>query len=386
MFNVGQKVVIIESLKNTSKRHPQVGDIGYLSKLFFYPKGRFLLAEIIFCQYVKDIKLNKFRKERKKFIIDVNMPKSLKYKISKYGINRDYFASGNEICIAPNQHHVGHDGPLFTGKKVLGLDKTITIPIMSPNINNYNILFDIWSKSKSNKVSIPIGQLALYSKKRNRKERLTKTPLVDITCSELSAWFMCVWPTIAATLFYSNLNKTLPSSVKPIRSYVSEIYKHSLSTCLLPKRTKKANNSKDADINTSLLGQSQIAISDFVDSLRHAHAMTTISINKTYEQIIKRYMEYFRDTATTEMVRSSWKLEGMSNICFPNNPSISRQLQHVFYRAVFSDVNISNVITKWSPIVPVHDVSKVISKINDIKREAENNSVALNRLYEMGIM
>lgn len=387
MFNIGQKVIIIESLKNTSKRHPQVGDIGYLSKLFFYPKGKFLLAEIIFCQYAKDVRSSEFRKERKKFIIDVNMSKSLKHKIAKYGIERSYFMHGDGICISSSQYHIRNHTIIPDWRKTRNAAKAIITSKISSRLDNHNILFGVWSKSKlNNKVTIPVGQLALYNKPHNRKERFTSMP-VDRACFELASWFTCIWPIIAALLFYDNNLERLPNDIYSTRQSVLEIYKHHLREYMV---VKKNNNSKDVDINKSLLESSKLYISSFVENLRHAHAMSIIPVNKTYYYVAKYCMECFQRNGNIETVRTAWQkegMEGMSNLqSLQTLQSSVIQLQHIFYRLIFSDINIVDIIAKLEPIIPGGDIHEIISEINDIKQKADNSSVALNRFYGMKIM
>jgi len=72
MVRRGQKIKILTSSLRDSHQHPNVGDVGYLSNVFFLPAYRLLLVNAFFTSY-KGEKPGS-RCERKRFFIDIESP------------------------------------------------------------------------------------------------------------------------------------------------------------------------------------------------------------------------------------------------------------------------------------------------------------------------
>ena len=97
MFQRGQKILILES--SASRRaHPAVGDIGYLNNMYLFFKDRFILLDMFILTYKSDIKAGKDRCERKRFLIDLGINERLRYKLSRTGLPKKFFARNSHMA------------------------------------------------------------------------------------------------------------------------------------------------------------------------------------------------------------------------------------------------------------------------------------------------
>ena len=135
MIQRGKRIIVVES-SVPKNGHPNVGDIGYLDNAYLFPKQRFILADAFFYQYKKDATKSKTRLEKKVFIIDLNMNKSLKNKIQKSGISKKYFSDNNNVI----------------NLTAVGFDPHSEFHDTSPQIFDH---CGLWTSSNLNPVKIP---------------------------------------------------------------------------------------------------------------------------------------------------------------------------------------------------------------------------------------
>lgn len=256
----GKKIVVTEYYGKGSLR-PKVGDVGYLSNMFLYPKEKFILADAMFYKYGKDKDgMNRF--EHKRFILDVGMNKGLKHKIVNVGTPREFFANKMYINLNPIHYE-------FTTVKLE------TWPKQTGG-------FGLWSHSKlkinpkrqKSKVKIPCISISTFLDKKkvigSRKE-----------INELRAWFMASGSPISLGLSQVTIGKKL-SKTTPGVNTINTLAK-TINRTLINSFPHKVTYHKDglyslniADIHNNL---SIATLFDTLHLLRELEVMHKVFIN-----------------------------------------------------------------------------------------------------------
>ena len=183
MFYRGQKVVISESNVD-GRKHPAVGDEGYVSNVFLFPVERFVLMNLFMSSYKK----GGSRCEQKKLIIDVGMSDETRKTLEK-GVNKLYFVTKRYINLTPSFLYKGN-AKLSNG---LSYIQVFGFPQL---IGTYGI----WSRYVSNTTKrdryhdketiIPIGHIVPCKRMGHRSH---------LEIIELHAWIKAITPNLVAT-------------------------------------------------------------------------------------------------------------------------------------------------------------------------------------------
>jgi hypothetical protein len=381
MFQRGQKIIILESSAN-KKTHPKVGDVGYLDNMYLFANDRFILISAFFFQYKKD-KDGKDRIEKKRFVIDLGMRKNLRLDLS----------DGVSIASFVNKEQINLTSTGYT-TKVLddGVEHLIDYPFIH---SNYGIWNNVRKDIKNNSISIhnseklykiPYGHIALFSNKYNSKYKIE-----DKSHNEFIAWIKSMMPVISSMykVFCTypsthDFGKTIDNCFKMAESkntfflrYINYLFTHNktneqISRYYLSKNMEKLNKSEKASIIEGV---------NFINSLNNIfmQRLDSYYINRFNELQYKVIREYIRDF---------WIGKGISNkdkIIIEIIPVINI-IKSVLYRTVIMPCNIEKKIDPILSYLPAEwrvlfkDKTK---RIKRIKLDADNNSSALNRIYEV---
>lgn len=351
MFQRASKIVITES-SAPNRSHPTVGDTGYLNNMYLFFADRFILLDAFFFRYKSDIKEGKTRCERKKFIIDLGMKKSLKRNLEVYGAPRKFFLENNYVAnLTVSRYGVDEEFPR----------------IDSLWHNHHDRAGNNKSKSL---VKIPYGQIIPAPD--------SKKPIQSEGPDALRCWIRCVIPLVenSAVVMLGNdllddsLNKTicrlcrrmLPQHVHHIRDDING------PVLALPRSALERLGSEDKRniimdmqmvraLSKSLLNNCDAAISDNVFVLR----------NKLY-------------------FSEEWRSYGITRACESTLSGAARALAGLFFRSAIMAGNTEKKLFEMGKNGTIPWSNEMIKnrarKFEDIKRAANFGSAALNRIFE----
>lgn len=203
MLRRGQKIEVIEYYGKGNMR-PKVGDIGYISNMFLYPKHKFILADAMFYKYGD----GDTRMEHKRFFIDAGMDKSLKVKFVKIGVRKSFFVDNFHINLNPVVYMENYRHSRFNNTS-LGFERSKAVGdlfVYSQNGWNTNNVypkvigsFGIWNKlttargkeAHKSKVKLPCVKVKPFLDN-------PKTIVNSKNLNELRSWFVAA---VAPILF-----------------------------------------------------------------------------------------------------------------------------------------------------------------------------------------
>jgi hypothetical protein len=363
MFQRGSKIIIIES-SSSGRAHPAVGDIGYLNNMYLFFVDRFILLDAFFFAYKSDRKGRNDRCERKRFIIDLGMTRSLKHRLQIYGVPKKFFTRNKHVTnLSPAAYNIG--GGVLTE---------------SPNINS------IWWRPNNRKlqttlnnaVKIPYGQIALAPQRR-------KTIWSD-GAGAVRCWIECMLPVFNAEIIFIQGN----GSTAYISNMASDIYRRMLDSCTIIMPTVHGSSialRKDAIVRFKLL-----SINESIDGVRKVHSLSKYLLDNCDANFLADRSK----SMYMSMFSQKWGRDGLKSACDNNFPpqSIPEQIikfvTGFFFRSIIMSGNTENNLyllqeaggLQWK-LDKVREVSK---ELEDMKRAADFNSAALNRIFERDLL
>jgi len=358
MIQRGKRIIVVES--SVSKNgHPNVGDIGYLDNAYLFPKQRFILADAFFYQYKKDATKSKTRLEKKVFIIDLNMNKSLKNKIQKSGISKKYFSDNNNVI----------------NLTAVGFDPHSEFHDTSPQIFDH---CGLWTSSNLNPVKIPFVHIADANCITLQREKISE---ID----KISAWFAC---------FEEVFRKSR-------RTMISKEAHNVVSSCI-EKHVKKVHNSKGViKYTVNKISPVRIALESsrsFVKSVRFLE----IILDMEFERYRKSIFNWPRENDLSKLAivwnkSSIFETNRISNVIF-YDISISeaaiaiKVLRFSLFRALFVSPNTYRAFSPFENFLIINNQLSLFKSHADfaifcefcdkVKSSANQSSAALTRILD----
>ncbi len=358
MLRRGQRIIITKS-SAINNVHPKVGDVGYLSSAFIYPAHKLILVEIMFYQYKEDVRKGKNRLERKKFIIDLGIPKAIKYKLSKTGVEKNFFINTSEHCV-----------PLFITNMNMSVINNKRTRIFS-HINNPT--YKLWHRNTNShhKIKIPIGQLALFNTVFNKKHSLT-----DCSTNEFKAWFRCM-----RVLIHSLL--VLPPDVKNDMKFISKeanrIYSRAdnngrrLDTFMF--FSKNDHLDLKSDPNSPLSSYDKRFI---IEHIQYFNSLMATLLNRIDKNIVSK----IGPKRNKDILQRQWQHVGLDSLREIDKWNAIRVL---FLRSLLTNESTPLKFKLLNDILPNRlNNDYNIKEIDEIKLLGRSNSAALNRFYKGG--
>lgn len=360
MFQRANKIVITES-SATKRSHPAVGDTGYINNMYLFFADRFILLDAFFFRYESDIKRNRTRRERKRFIIDLGMKKSLKHKLEIYGVPRKFFLENNYVTnLTVSEYTIGDNA---------GLSEY-------PNIGSlwYNQYDKVGHNKSESLVKIPYGQIMLAPDRR--KSIQSDGP------SALCCWIECIIPLV------ENAVALRPGDNMPDNSFskmVAKIYIRRLSRYV--RRPKNDPNGMALALNRDIQScLSPKGRHNLIMDMQMIHVLSGSLLNNCNTNILKN------NFVIQERLRFSdiWKYHGFMKAYESVQPATAKALAGLFFRSVIvaGDTEKKLFELGTTGIVPwSYEMTKSkAKKFGDIKRAANFGSAALNRIFEEDLL
>jgi hypothetical protein len=319
------------------------------------------LLDAFFFRYGSDIKKNRARCERKRFIIDLGMKKSLKRNLEIYGVQRKFFLENNYVTnLTVSEYTIDDNARLLE----------------YPNIdslwyNHYNKASNRKSKSL---VKIPYGQIMLAPDRR--KSIQSDGP------SALCCWMECIIPLV------ENAVALRPGDNTPDNSFskmVARIYGGRLS-----RHVKRPKNDPDGmalalnrDIQSCLSPKGR---HNLIMDMQMIHALSGSLLNNCDTSILKNSF-VIRDKLR---LSNTWKSNGLIKAHESIRPASAKALAGLFFRSVIMTGDIEKKLFELGAtnIVPwsYQKIKIKAKKFGDIKRAANFGSAALNRIFEEDLL
>jgi hypothetical protein len=400
MIRRGQKIRILSSSLRDSHQHPNVGDVGYLSNVFFLPAHRLLLVNAFFTSY-KGEKPGT-RCERKRFFIDLDSPPWIKDAVLK-----DPKGTLHKICNNPN----------------FCVDITsVYRAFIATSIVSYPGMFSTHGIFPANflqtKPPDPFGNPFAKPKVKPSKERKEKESAQLPICSvetaldrvslldnenEMRAWFHSVRSLVYYALFDFTVRKFGQSREREnldgpyeCRGHIEDSI-HTLSRVILrhvkfdPQMGSTAfNDQTKITLAPELLKESTEAKNMFVYSMRRLQAIADLVSERVDIGLIMYANAYY--TLGTRSIITKWESEGSLTSILEGKPDLAvRVIINQAVRAVLATANVNSALTKLNVmdslnLLGSHPNSKLVrdkiqSTINMLKEVTNVDSFAsLNRI------
>lgn len=373
MFQRGQKVVVIESSAKGGI-HPKVGDIGYLDNMYLLPTKRLILLDIIFFAYKNDIEKCKNRVEKKRLVIDLGMRRDLRYRITKAGVSRAFYHSPDTIGLTS----VGYRLPAKVGTYIY-----TDYPCPSS-------LYGIWTREVNKKgkylfenlVTIPCGNIALFSSQSNRKY-----PMEDCSTNELSAWIQTVNPSMDAMwvmFFKAEANRQIEDIWRHVRDLLR--YKHHGS------KIAYSISEKFSDLSTD----GKISFIAHIRQLALLNGMLVSCLDEAFFNWLDKLEDNLKDQVAVEWshygIVSTDRMSNDRNnskaVHRPFSPSFQR-VRSIFFRNIIMSSHVHKhlkIIHRHFPTFFPNSSNKLVEieaeRFLEIQKAADSNSSALNRIFD----
>jgi hypothetical protein len=343
MFQRGQKIVILES-SSPKRSHPAAGDVGYLNNMYLFFKDKFILLDAFFLSYASDVKNNVDRCERKRFVIDLNMKKGLKYKLRNGGVPRKFFIKNRYVAnLTPH-------GYIFSQPEYMESPS-----ITSIWLRMYNSSGDYLINSDT---KIPYGQIALVP---NSKKPINKEGRNALKC-----WIQCLLPILDAEV---NIFAPDYNDIPTIHKTANSKYYQSLHR-LMPKQRR-----------VEALANKRVA--NIIEDMRILQVMSKFFLDGCD-------IQFFRSELLLHHRRAMHALWGtksdISSIVGEFPQVVTDALIGVFFRSLLTSKNTKSALyamnssgsLPWSS----DKIRERSEKLETIKQEANSNSAALTRIFE----
>lgn len=344
MFQRGQKIAILKS-SASKKAHPAVGDVGYLNNMYLFFKDRFILLDAFFLSYKQDRKTGKDRCERKRFLIDMGMKDSLKYRLMEVGMPRKFFTNNSYTAnLTPvnytfaDGHYREYPNTMFTWNRI--------------HNNKGESLID-------RKVKIPYGQIIALPN--------AKKPINEEGINALDNWMSCLYPVLSVEM---GLLRNGMFEARTIGNMAASRYNNSLGEFLVDKNSDIINAKAIEDMRMI-----QVLGKFLIDNCDRAFLKSNdVAVNK-------HRMKYIWGAPPVVD-----KLIKITNDRKRLPKHVTKGLIGVFFRAILMNGDTKSQLTKLriSGILTWDKeyIQKVAKKIDKVKQEANSNSAALARIFE----
>jgi hypothetical protein len=343
MFQRGQKILILES--SASRRaHPAVGDVGYLNNMYLFFRDRFILLDMFVLAHKSDIKVNKDRCERRRFLVDLGIDKKLKYKLSQIGIPKKFFMQNSYIA------NLTPAGYIFDPHGYRETPSGHSIWARQHN-KKFKSILDV-------RVKIPYGQIAVVPN--------PKKPFEEASVNAIKCWMKCLTPLLIAGVKEFGYNDR--DNVRTISAMASYLYYNTFGKILqnkmnVPDRT----------------------LPDVISDLRKIQVLSGFFLNSCDENLLKN-PELRKYRGIINMV---WGAKGSIDALVNGHgipEEIINALVGIFFRSLLANENTKSQLFKmknanllpWSG-ASINAKSKTLEKI---KLKANSGSAALNRIFE----
>ncbi len=362
LFQQGQRIVVTSSTAKNERIHPAIGDMGYLSNAYLFYRNRFVLLDIFFFKYATDEK-GKLRNERKKFIVDLGMSGRLKYNLLTKGLSRKFFIDGKYVTNLTEYSHVANNNSILPHISCLWSrcynrkDKTL-----------------IDEKSK-----IPCGQIA-------KAEDCRKLIVGSLGIKELQAWFSAVQPILKSPIVINSSTGRLGEKAKglsldlrssAIQSQISN--NRQANFYVLSPKLLRTYNSEPHVYISSLADK-------LVKHIRYIQSLAAISCNRIEIHNIRKYFPGELKSEISQM----WRRHGYFNLVdeILEDTYAGQFVMSVLLRGLATPSNFPENLQMIQDILPWADEewNAVLSIFSNIRKEITNDSAALARIYEGGLM
>jgi len=350
MFRKSSKIVVIES-SATKRAHPAVGDIGYINDMHLFYKDRFILLDAFFFRYKSDIRNNKTRCERKKFILDLGMHKTLRHKLKTYGAKRKFLINNkHSVNLTACAYYVDPVGALVEAPDILSIYPNIGAGITP---------------------IIPYGRISLAPDSRK--------PIHSEGSNALLCWLKCLLPA-----FGINKNPRFTEKIDPEYLSVGGISK------IIHKRSlDKYSLDIIAPYNCAIPRITGLPASD-----HHLHIIDDMRIIQALSKFVLRGCDTaaLKTLSVIDKLNFSTTLTGTNN-CLTMRGKLSYRkhkiLASMLLRSMLMSKNTKSSLfgLLQNGILPAGlDGKNLVNELEDIKIRANSSSAALNRIFELSIL
>lgn len=361
MFQRAHKIVITES-SATKRSHPAVGDVGYLNNMYLFFVNRFILLDAFFFRYKSDIKKDNTRCERKRFIIDLGMKKSLKRKLAIYGLSRKFFLENKYVVNLTVSGHIISDNNLVAEL---------------PSINS--LWYKRYNKDGNLKLKpltkIPYGHISLAPDR--------KKPIQSDGPNALRCWIECLIPLIESSTVI-RYGDELPDN--SFNAKVSSVYRRTLSRYIHSRSDVNGlalTLHKNAPAGLGSMGERRVIV-----DMQMIHALARSFLNNCDTSILTHPLV----NQGKRRFSSVWRNKGLTAIYnYPDiSPTATKALTGLFFRSVImpGDTEKKLLIMSQNGAMPwgFGVIKSKAKKFKNIKRAADFSSAALNRIFEEDLL
>lgn len=369
MFRRGQKVRIIES--NAKKRaHPATGNTGYLDNMFLFPKDHFILINLFMCSYGE----SDHRVERKNFVLDLGMHNSVKNKISRVGVNKLFFMEKRSINLNPTF--------FLTRKHRYAVRSYELVQAFPQLIGTYGIWPSYTSVSnernrkKDSMFRIPCGRISICSEKKCRTK---------VNIKEFTAWIRSVSTEIISAL--QLFDHFYPSNGGRLNNHAGHMWKninHIFHT-----------ETQFDDVTYLHFMENRFAKLTPVERL--ALINTVMQMRNMAHIAYERLTLYLIHRRSTEGLKLQYLKKHLSDgqMSYLLDPDFIRRSGGPVLTSVFiTECLYRSLITKHCTADRLDQIAKFLPSdswsleqmakdAEEIKVEADSNSAALNRIFEL---
>lgn len=349
MFFRGQHIRVIES-SLYNKRHPKVGDEGYLRHMFFHPFEYFMYVEMVMFKTHK----GPCKPVRKRFLIDLN---------------------------------VQEDELKENGIELGTLVRTPSVNVFADDVNEwgstYPEIFDTWFILKYgpfHKKFLPFCRIEVL----NNTE-----PLQNKTYEELGAWLTAINPTIAT--IYEHRHYLL--TINLIREHFLKLDRF-IETIVHEKYGDRDRKFKDS-VRRDIKRINSVAESiRFIETITHQNVMAGLSdafttkLNESEDNIRVSLYQNMASGLVKNSPRGDMSMMP-SDADVGSYIALLRCIYAISAFAFFRKFSIDRVkLLKKLPVGDRLDIDRHIEKvtipvIKNIQKDSVRNSVALSRFYGM---
>lgn len=366
MFKRASKIIITES-SASPRAHPNVGDVGYINSMYLFFVDKFILLDGFFFSYKPDSEVNRTRRERKRFIIDLGMSTKLKNKLRNYGIKKSFLV---------NNKYVANLTPVYI---MLSEARLIELP----NIRS------LWFRNTNHKdestmgsaIKIPYGTIALAPDRRK--------PIHFGYKNELLCWLSCalqVIDVLTSRVIGPNLGS---GKIRPrVKNLTQTLYR-----CV--QRTI-GDDARDHLI-ISRRSRRNLTIENMHDTVTNIQ-MIYVLANAVLQNCNEHLVAVSEDVNIyihVKLFATNWSLTGLSRAYssmartqeeYGVMMNISRMLVGMFFRCLFTSGNTEAALLQMRKMGALpwttSKIRKIAPKFDKIKQSSDHSSAALNRIFE----
>lgn len=358
MFQRGQRIIVVES-SATKRSHPSVGDIGYLGNMYLFFRSKFILADAHFFQYKKDSSPGE-RCEKRRFIIDLGMPRQFKYRLLQDGTPKKFFVDDKyRITLTTVGYSYDKSGSYFKDHPSI--------------LGTQGIWRHAHEQGISKSVKIPICHIALANSIHPLRYNITKSH-----ANEVDAWFRSVSPVLSSSLnHFSNGNKNS-------MHYQSVVIYNAVGKYLDAKLFPTGS-----DIVYSIRPgkRTLVCTHNIICAVKQIQSLISVFIERTDEKAIKD-LDSISSIARASIRDNKNIPDAIINL-MEHDKSASEQggsisaLTSIIFRSIMMKHNTTKALMDINKLLPwnnkqIEEKSKAIALM---RKEADGHSAALNRIF-----